>query len=55
MKQYELIYIWESGEKETAIYNSKRKAQEIEKGLKNVFGKQIIFTCINEVMKGGSK
>lgn len=55
MKQYELIYIWKTGEKETAIYNSKRKAQEIEKGLKKVFGNQITFLCINEVMKGGSK
>lgn len=45
---YELVIIWDTGEKETALYACIEKALEVEKNLKIAFGKQIAFTCINE-------
>lgn len=47
--KYELIIIWETGERETAVYNSKEEAQNIEKGFYMAFGSQIQWTGINEV------
>lgn len=48
MKRYELIVIWDTGEKETHEYSSKEEAEKIEQGFHRVFGKQVEFTCINE-------
>lgn len=45
--KYELIIVWSTGEKETHLYDSLEKAQEIERGLKMAFGSQL-WTCINE-------
>ncbi len=46
--RYELIIIWESGEKEVYSYDSKEKAKKIEEGYKIVFGNQISWTGITE-------
>lgn len=47
MYVYDLIIIWDTGEKENHKYNSYEKAQEIETGFKKAFGSQIQYTCIN--------
>ena len=44
----ELIIIWESGEKESYLYNSPEEARIIEQGYKAAFGNQIAWTGINE-------
>ena len=46
--KYELIIIWDTGEKATHIYNTYRKALEAEKNFKMVFGRQISWMGINE-------
>lgn len=46
--KYELVIIWDTGERETALYNTLEKAEKVEKGFYMAFGKQIAFTCINE-------
>lgn len=45
---FELIIIWETGEKESHLYETYEKAEEIAKGMRIAFGRQIAFTCINE-------
>lgn len=49
--KYEVIVIWNTGEKETNTYNSLEKAEEIEKGYKMAFGRQIAYTGIREVRR----
>lgn len=46
--KYELIIIWETGEKETCTYNSKEEAEKIEAGYKMAFGNQLQYTAIIE-------
>lgn len=41
MLKYELIIIWETGEKEIHAYNTKEKAEEIGQGMKMAFGNQV--------------
>ena len=44
---YELIVIWETGEKEICVYNSYEAAQKAADGYKIAFGRQISWTGIN--------
>lgn len=44
----ELIIIWDTGEKETHLYDTAEEARIIEQGMKTAFGKQIAWTGINE-------
>lgn len=46
--RYELIVIWETGDKEVHSYKSKEKAKEADKGYKMAFGNQISWTGIRE-------
>lgn len=45
--QYELLIIWQTGEKNIYKYSSEQKAQQGEKNMYKVFGNQILFSCIN--------
>ena len=45
--KYELIVVWSTGEKESYLYDSLEKAQEIERGYKRAFGSQL-WTAINQ-------
>ena len=49
MIMYELIVIWDTGEKTTERYYTRAEALEIEAGFYRAFGKQIQWTGINEV------
>ena len=49
---YELIIVWDTGEKDKYTYETIEKAREIESGFYTSFGKQVVFSCINE--KGGA-
>ena len=44
---YELIVIWETGEKNVYEYNSEQDAQQGEANMKMAFGNQIQWTGIN--------
>ena len=44
---FELIIIWNTGEKEVYTYDSREEAEKIEAGYKTAFGNQIQFTGIN--------
>ena len=44
---YELIVIWETGEKETCLYDSREKAEQAANGYKMAFGNQVSWTGIN--------
>ena len=39
--KYELVVIWETGEKEVHAYATKEEAQAADKGYKMAFGNQI--------------
>lgn len=52
MKTYELIILWETGEKTTHTYNDIETAERAENGYKKAFGNQISWTGINERLKG---
>lgn len=45
---YKLVIIWETGEKEEHLYNTKEEAENIERGMHKAFGKQISWTGIVE-------
>ena len=47
--KYELIVIWESGEKQTYLYDTYEAAKQGERGMKMANGKQISWTGINEI------
>lgn len=42
--KYELVIIWESGEKEVHEYDSQDTAERAARGYKNAFGNQIAWT-----------
>lgn len=41
---FELVIIWETGEKEVFCYRSQERAERAEKEIKKVFGNQIAWT-----------
>ena len=45
---YQLIIIWDDGQKEEAFYETREEAERIRDGYQMAFGKQINFICINE-------
>lgn len=45
---YELIVIWDDGQKEIVEYPTEEKAREIEDGMKMAFGNQIQWMGIRE-------
>lgn len=45
---YQLIVIWETGEKEIYDYVSREEAEKAELNMRMVFGNQIQWTGINE-------
>lgn len=48
---YELIVIWETGEKENAIYHSEKEANEHGAGYEMAFGKQIAYWYVRKCNK----
>ena len=48
--KYELVVIWETGEKEVFEYDSEEKAQESCNGFKKIFGNQIAWTGTKKVI-----
>lgn len=46
--RYELIIIWDTGEREVSSYLTREEAEEKESGFHRAFGNQIQFSCINE-------
>lgn len=46
--KYELIVIWESGEKEVLPYNDYQEARQAAQYMKTAFGSQISWTGIRE-------
>ena len=49
MKRYELVVIWETGEKEVHEYTNILEAKMVKHGYEVAFGKQIQWTGIREV------
>ena len=45
---YELIVIWDTGEKEIYPYETKEEAEEKAEGYKIAFGKQVVWTGVRE-------
>ena len=45
--RYKLIILWETGEREEYIYDSKTTAIEAQKGYRLAFGNQIAWTAID--------
>lgn len=45
---FELVIIWESGEKEIHEYTNRLEAKMIEHGYRQAFGNQISWTGIRE-------
>lgn len=48
MMKYELVIIWETGEREIYEYNNLADAETGEINMKTVFGKQIAWIGIRE-------
>lgn len=46
MRKYEVIIIWETGEREIVTKDTLKEAEEIVSGYKRAFGRQV-WTCIN--------
>lgn len=47
-KLYQLVIVWESGEREIYEYASRESAIEVQIGMQNAFGKQIGWMGIRE-------
>lgn len=43
---WELVIIWDIGEKNIYEYKTEEKAEEIERGMRKALGKQIEFSCV---------
>lgn len=48
MIKYELVVIWDSGEKDVYDYETYEAAKQGEANMRMVFGYQIAWTCIKE-------
>lgn len=48
MNGYELVIIWESGEKEVYAYRTRERAEKTASEMKKVFGNQISWTGVRE-------
>lgn len=46
--RYELVIIWDTGEKEVTDYPTLEEAEERESGYHTAFGNQIAFSCVNQ-------
>lgn len=46
--KYELVIIWDTGEKEIHEYESEALARQAEAGYRRAFGRQIEWTCVRE-------
>lgn len=46
MRKYELIVIWETGEREVHEYNNREEAKKAEQGYETAFGNQISWIGI---------
>ena len=49
--KYELVVIWETGEKEVHGYKSQEEAEEASRGYKMAFGNQIAWVGIRKVTR----
>lgn len=49
MRKYELVIIWDTGEKDVYEYKTEAEAEQAAINLKFAFGKQIHWTGIREV------
>ena len=49
MRKYQLIWIWQDGDQDSSLFNTREEAEEIAAGFKKAFGNQLQFICINEV------
>lgn len=47
--RYELVVIWETGEKEIYAYTTRERAEKTGSEMKKVFGNQITWTGVREV------
>lgn len=45
---YELIILWETGEKETHLFDTLEEAEQGAHNMKMAFGRQVAWTGINE-------
>lgn len=43
---FELVVIWENGEKDIFTYPTKEKAEKAGQGMQMALGKQIVFYCV---------
>ena len=48
---YELVIIWDTGEREVHRYPSEDKANEIGYSMRKAFGRQIAFWCVRRAIK----
>lgn len=47
--RYELVVIWETGEKDIYAYSTREKAEKTAMEMKKVFGNQISWAGVREV------
>lgn len=45
---YELVIVWENGDKDIYEYPTEEKALEAGKGMKTALGNQIAFWCVRK-------
>ena len=43
---FELVVIWENGEKDIFTYQTREKAEKAGQGMQTALGKQIAFYCV---------
>ena len=43
---FELVVIWENGDKDVYSYSTEKDAKSAECGMKKALGKQIQWTCV---------
>ena len=49
--KYELVIVWETGEKEIHAYATEEEALKASKGYRTVFGNQIAWTGVRKAVK----
>lgn len=45
---YELVIVWDNGDKDVSTYPSEEKAEKAELNMRTAFGNQIQFSCVRE-------
>lgn len=49
--EYELVIVWDNGDKDIYVYPTQQKAEEAEDGMRMALGNQISWSCVRPKLR----